>query len=374
MKLQINKTLRFTLLTINILALIIVSGLIYWQYQVPHFKEENLILYSYKQTPNINYRVFLKPNILYESNNLEEGQLYITEFVDYVRMYFSYEFNGEREASIQGDYTVSAFVEGYTMQEKQEKTLWKKGFTLIPITRFEAKNQEITVSKEIPLRIEAYNNFAAQVIEASKIGSSVRLSVVMDVNVQADTDKGVVEEKSSSSIVIPLNVSSFEIGKNGIGEKSGAIEENKQVQLPVEKSIIIIYGVILGILAMILLYLIFFTTVAPERDPLEKALKKIFKNHGNRLVALNGEIVPSGENINRVKSIDDLVRIADEVGKPILYQYHSDFRDMTCFYVYDDKIMYLLDVAECMRKEEKSVVGKMKEKTHEDVEVDSAVD
>lgn len=344
MKIKINKNLRIVLIFTMVILTGIISFLLYDEMKNPDFKEEKISLYSYNQQANVNYRVFLKPNILYNRESLEEGNIYITEFADSINTFFTYEFSGERPVDIKGDYEIVGEIEGYTIEEESQKTIWKKTFQFLPKTSFASEDKTISIKKSIPLKFQEYNDFAKQVIEDSKIGSQVKMTVSMHVNVKAKTDHGVIEEKMSPSIIIPLNKNYFEIMGNLNEEKPGNIEETKQIQLPINKKIVMLYGVILGVVFIAFMFLVFFTKGIIKNDPFEKKLKKIFKNHGDRLVALNNEVALNCENHNRVKSIDDLVRIADEIGKPIMYKYSPNLKDMTEFYVFEDTKMYIYDL------------------------------
>ena len=85
----------------------------------------------------------------------------------------------------------------------------------------------------------------------------------MDVNIKGATDKGDFEELIIPNLVIPLDVMMFEITGDNIINKPGAIEETIQVQQAVNKNLIIVYGIILFILVIALIFLVFFTTIAP---------------------------------------------------------------------------------------------------------------
>ena len=52
--------------------------------------------------------------------------------------------------------------------------------------------------------------------------------------------------------------------------------------------------------------------------------------------------------------MDDLVRIADEIGRPILYMYSYDYRDINRFYVIGQDEIYVLDLCS-MEFAEKSI-------------------
>ena len=93
-------------------------------------------------------------------------------------------------------------------------------------------------------------------------------------------------------------------------------------------------------------------TVGTEKDNFTKSLNKIFKKHGSRLVALNSSIPESFKDYNNVKAIDDLVRIADEIGKPIMYKYSAAPKEITQFYVWDENQLFIFDLNEAIKKME----------------------
>lgn len=350
MKIQLNKNLRIALIIIIVVLLGISTSILYKQVKNPGFKEEKVSIDGYKNKAEIYYKVFLKPNMLYNNKSMEEGQVYITQFVDAVKTSFSYQFNAKNKANINGEYEMAAEVEGYIGEGKSHKTIWKKNFILVPKTNFDSKQKGVSIKKDIPLKLEQFNNFAKQVNEDSKIGAEVKLTVYMNVHINIKTDKGIIEKKMSPSMVIPLNKNYFEITGNLIDEKP--IVETRQVALSSNEKNILFYSLTIIVLIAMLLFLLYFTNGKRVCDLLEKELKNIFKNHGDRLVALNSEISDANGQANQVRSIDDLVRVADEVGKPILYQYHSDYKKIGKFYVFDDKHLYVLDLNEGLPESE----------------------
>ena len=347
MKIKINKKLKIGLIPILVISIGIISFLLYRNISNPEYNEQKISLYNYNNKSTVNYEVFLKPNILYQKPSLGEDEIYISEFVDYIKTTFNYEFSGDKEADIQGDYSIVANVFGAIKgEEKTDIIVWQKEFPVLSKKSFKTKDKTLEIKENISFRLEDYNAFAKAVTEASKVNSSVNLNLVMKINMKGSIDKGVIEETISPSMTIPLNTAMFQISGNTNIDKPGAIEETHQIQLPINKKQIIIYGILIGILSIILILLIFFTKEAPIKDPLEKRLRMIFKKHGDRLVALNSDPMTSNINLNQVKSIDDLVRIADEIGKPIMYKYSKDYKDINKFYLINEDQVYILELNE----------------------------
>jgi len=91
------------------------------------------------------------------------------------------------------------------------------------------------------------------------------------------------------------------------------------------------------------MYIIFFT-IGITTTSRERTLNKIFKNHGKRLAALSSGKPDNIEVCLSVTDIEDLVRIADELGKPIFYTDMIDHLNTTEFYVIEDRRLYLYEL------------------------------
>ncbi len=310
----------------------------------PGWIEEKKELYTYEQEANVFYRVFLKPNILYQEPSLEPGNIYIAEIVDSINTFFEYHFEGEADADIQGDYEVLAVIEGYRSEEEAYESIWKREWTIVPKTNFKSNGKSLSLKREIPLDFAQYNQFAQQVIKDTKVHSDVKMTVFWNVRLDARTARGTIEENVSTSMIIPLNSGYFKIGGTLSEKKPGSIDEIKRVKAPLDKKKLIVYGILLAFLSGGLLFLLLFTKGTSFKDPLERELKNILRKYGNRLVALDNKINFSCETVYPLKSMEDLVRMADEIGKPILYQHSADIADMMKFYVLDNDRVYVLDL------------------------------
>lgn len=181
-------------------------------------------------------------------------------------------------------------------------------------------------------------------MDSLKVNSSTKLTVVMNVSLTANVDELSVQEKMSPAVEMPLNTNYFIIEKLNEEERPGKIEETKDIQVPADIRILIIIGAVIAVLIFTLIYLLIFTVEPTIEDIYLKNFNKIFKNHGSRLVALNGKAKTSDKNCCNVRSVDDLVRIADELGKPIFYEYNTNHVEIEKLYVIDDNWIYILNI------------------------------
>lgn len=369
-KLQISKKVKIALISVLIILIGISSFLLYREVSIPRFEEQKNAVYSYNNKGSINYTVFLKPNTLYEGSTLGEGKLYITEFIDYINTTFNYEFSGERDIDLKGTYDITAKVQGFAGDGKDLKNIWEKNYVIVGQKGFSINSTTKTIKEEVKFNLDPYNTFVAELAEVTKIDSQTMLTLSMNIKIKGTTDKGSIEEILSPSLIIPLETAMFEIGGETIIDKPGAIEEIIQVQLPLNTKQVIIYGIIIGILTLAFILLIFFIKTSPKKDPLEKELNKIFKKHGDRLVALVNDI--DIFNARTVRSIDDLVRLADEITKPILYKYSEDYKEINKFYVTDEDDIFVLDLNDLFSDEIIEIVeGNNLSDINEEIKIES---
>lgn len=349
-KLKINKKVRLGLIIIFALAALGMGYSIYDGIYIPKIEDEKVTFLTYKGVGDINYTIHLKPNDLYTKDTMGEGELYITEFVDYINADFRYNFTGSDRVNMKGDYNIVARVQGFIEERDKEINIWERDFILIESKQFSLSEKKLSVNESVNINLEEYDTFAARIIEASKIrGGRAKLVLIMDVNLHGTSDKGEFENNISPNLVIPLGTSIFQITGDLNIEKPGMFEDIVQTELPVNKINIIFYGIILGIFILGIVFLLFFTETAADKDPFEKELKKILRKHGDRFVALYTDI--ENKNGKQVRTVEDLVRVADELDRPVFYKYSENHREIDNFYVVAGDEMYIFNIAKSLSRD-----------------------
>lgn len=346
MKFFINRLLRTGLIVIVILIEVLILILLYNKINNPGLHEQTIPKYNYTNMATADYQVYHIPNDLYQNSTQKSGEIYILKLIDRLVARFEYKFEGSSIVSLNGSYDIVAKVSGSvrSSSENTNAVIWEKNFTLKEKQNFSVNDSSLTINEKLPIKLDDFNEFSRLANETSGISFITSLQVLMNININGTTDNGTIEEVIIPSIVIPLDTAMFEITTNNI-ESNGAIEETIQVQLPVNTKQVLLYGIIIGILTLGLIFLIFFVKAAPNKDPYEKMLNKIFKKHGDRLVALNNDLKITAKYCS-VKSIDDLVRIADEVSKPIMYKYSENYKEINKFYVTHEDEVYIFKLEE----------------------------
>ncbi|MGF3105779.1 DUF5305 family protein [Rossellomorea sp. DUT-2] len=342
MKVKLNKHIRLTIIALLSLGACFMLFKLVEAFRSPELVEENVPLYSYDQQANINYKVNLKSNPIYEEKTLGENQVYIENFVNDINAQFTYEFSGEEKSDINGTYEVIAVVAGSVEGGEEKSPLWSRQYTLKPKTEFSTSDQQLSVKENMTIDLNQYKKFASQVQEQSKVNADTSLKIMWRVNTEGENGK--INSQLSPAMIIPLNEQYFKVGGTLTQNQPGTVEESKKVENQMRSSDIKKFGTGTGVFLVFLILFLLYTRSQKEIDPIKKELKGIFKKHGNRLVALDEETTPVIGNFSHVKTFEDLVRIADEIGQPILYiKFNKSYYQFFVSHTNHKSFMYRLE-------------------------------
>lgn len=356
MKLYIKKKVRFVLIVV--IPLFMCITLISWYLLATNssIKGESESSEMYQNSIAVNYKVSLKPNPIYEDNTLGEGNVYISNFVDNIDTTFNYKFGDEKESNIEGECEIVGILEAYTGEKDNLKTIWKKQYIIMEREKFNIKSGATEINKKVAIKYDDYNNFKKNIYKDLKFSTKAKLTVSMNVYLKNNNDLNKTNKTTTASIIIPLSDDYFEITKSESKDNPEVLKETKKVVASTDNNNNIVFVSMLLLLLVALIYVLFFT-VGEERALIVKRLEKIFKDYGKRLVALNSGKPEGIEICIKVNSMEDLVRIADELGKPIFYKYELDNENINEFYVIDNNQIYVYDVMGNMEDQQEDKVN-----------------
>lgn len=344
---RLKKALPFKIKLVAIMMatciLVIIGTLMLTTWKNTETIESKTITYQYMQKASIGYEVLLKPNMLFTENKLGMGCIYPSNFTDQLLTTFRYQFSGDKKAQLKGKYCVVATVQGEQIEEKKVKVLWSKDFLLIPETPFNSTEASATFAQEVPVNYETFNYFAEEVQKATEITAQAKLVINCKINIEAMTNDGLVKETLTPKITLPLGKKYFEVEGELTSEKPGCLESVVETQNPINRNKVIALSIGILLCVLVLIYLVFFVEGVSESF-FEKQVKRIFKQHGERLVGLEQALIVTKEmaaKVIKVKTIEDLVRIADETCKPIYYNNKAiEQRKIVPFYVLDKEQVF----------------------------------
>jgi hypothetical protein len=345
----INEKLKKCILGFMILVIILSSLGLYFN-EKNKYTNQKYNTFTYKSNANVRYSVLLVPNKIYSNRTVKEGGAYITNLVDYVKTVFKYQLNGDSKGKVSGKYNVKALLEGYIQTEKGSTTIWKKEYILQQDRTFNGYSKDISLNNVIPIKLKTYKDFASMVYKEIKFNFNTKLTIVWDISIAMKTDFGRINDSLSPVMEIPIEDQYFKITGRLNENNSGNLEAERKILNPFynQKKNTLLF--MIGLCVLLAGFIIVFTATKAKSSPLAKKVQDIFKNHGDRLVVINKSESFTNKDIIEVFSIEDIVRIADDIGRPIFYNKSNVLEEIYNFYLFDEKHVYMVDIRNYLQK------------------------
>ena len=331
-KIKIQKNVRNGLAALLCIILLFSIFTVAGAYQESTTTSETVSTYSYTQNGMFDFTVNLKNNSVYNKTSIKPGQGTIFKsIVDDINGSFIYSYRGDEAAETTGEYYLTA----------QLKTdLWEKNYVIISRSNFSSNKKTAGFNFVFPVNVTFYEAIIAEIDKEIGIkAKNPTLNIKCNIVVSSQTSKGYIYDSFSPSINVSLGTSIIEFGGDLSQYDASSITREEKVFLQ---------GVIdnrntwfaLSILftAILIGFLLVTDDVAEKYDKTEKLVNKIKKKYGEWIVEV--EKLPEraiGSEIINVKSLEDLIKTSEELGKPVVY---STTDGEHTFQVFDDDIHY----------------------------------
>lgn len=320
---------------IVILVIVMIIG-IYTQFNQP--AQEEVTYFQYTESAKVDFDVKNKDDSILSSGSFAGG-VYLVDLIEQLNTVFSYDFTSQEDANVRGDYEIVAVVRCYDGNSSDRKVVWEEDFILKSKQDF-AGSSTVSITEEVNFQPHEYIQFAESIERELRLRLPMAIYLHMNVNLTAETGGYLVQQTASPGLVFPIGSNQVEIQKLEM-EESYNLTRVEEIELPASTGSIATRGVGALLLTAAGLYVSFFTVNAPPKSKLELHIKKILREHRPRLVALERDIDFKFGAVYRLKTIDDLIKVADELTKPILYVHQLDPGSTKEFFVVDGSSIYI---------------------------------
>ena len=326
MKKEIDRRIRLSVIAILILLFGIFAYDASTAYHLPTEVTHDVTAFTYAHSGTSHYNVCLKPNSLYETTTIGENKTYFRKITERIDTVFEYEFIIDHDAGITGEYDVTACV--------ASADDWEKCFTLVPKTTFNSSGTSAAFTESLQIDPAHYEEVLSDINDELGVRTQdSTLTIKYNIHTVARTDAGDVDESLTPSLVIPLNKNVFSIKNNADG-KTGSIKTKKTIfkQNVVDRRR---FSTAAAILTLILLIAFGFRTSDPKivLSETEKEILSARKRYGDWIADAVNVPIESEQVAISLRSLDDLVKIAEELGKPIIQKTDA-------YYIFDGSIRY----------------------------------
>lgn len=282
------------------------------------------VMVNYQDESDVLYKVYLHSNDIYEQKYLNKGDKYVSELVDYIDFNFIYKSLFSQDISGYYSYRVDAQVVAY--EEDINDSLWKKEYVLQEdIVNVIDKNgkKDININNNLIVDYDKYrneiinfiNDYDIDINGYLEIDFSLRKAINFD-----DINEELTEEEDIVKVIVPLTYKSFRI--NIIDNNS---DDNEYYDFSNKEDVNYLFLILGGcsliftIVFIILIIYELFNTYNKESE-YKKKLRKILKNHSDKIINVNRFYNKKKYNLIYVDSFNELLDVYDKVRNPISYR------------------------------------------------------
>lgn len=265
---------------------------------------------------------------------LGPGQIAFVNLINSMDVSFGYKFQATK--AVQNLNTSVDIVANLAASQS-----WSKSFDLIQTT----KSGNFTT--DFPVDIASYAQLIQSIdVETGAAPSSYTLTITANIHTTADTAYGPIDETFSPTMTGTIANGVLTWNQDLTDSKAGAITRTNTVanksfglSIPAAETLFGILSFIF-IFCLVFLIMLYSKNRGPGPSSYDREIEKIRKKYGPRIAeSISNSEIESQEQVS-MNSIDDLIKISDELGKPVVHRSGGPSGDVESYYVIDGSTKY----------------------------------
>lgn len=347
--------IRTIALAILIVLSIVLLYNVYVAYQLPTDVERYVSRCDYEHDGDFYYIAHITPTSIYDNKSaIGPDEVCFSKITDHLDIFFYYNFRCTEPAEVKGDYEIIAVVESPDQ--------WIKRFIIVPKTAFNSSGRYADFTSSFPLNVSQYGSIANEI--GDEIGirpANPKLTIETYIHTIAKTDAGNIDETFFPAIEIPLNKDIIEVNGDLHQSKTGSIEKTERIYQP---NVIYRRYYSLGalVLCLIMLSVFAYVILAAKHGSrgrgvatIEKEVMVAKKKYGDWIVDTDDIPARADDRVISLNSFEDLIKVAEELGKPVIHKKSSTSKREHVYHVFDGATRYDYTV---MQRDEDAKDGK----------------
>ena len=301
--------------------------------------EKKEIILTYTNKLNTTYDVELKNNKFIKEKTLPMGKTYVTDLIDKINMDFDFLYDASKYTDLTYSYSIVGVLNGVYSKDGTQKKVWEKEYILLEETENKESNNTINIKENIPIDVNKYNQEIYSFEKTLGMAITASFNVQLKVNIEGQIDETKIDDNFVSNINIELGEYTTEI-TGQLTDETGETLYNTVINNK-NDTVTIAINVILIIIALLWLKYIQANTtnLNTVRNNYKLELNRILKSCEDKIVKLSKNIELNGKEVIEVNDFGELIKLSEELYKPILY-WNSNIKEEADFFVITNNVIY----------------------------------
>ncbi len=265
---------------------------------------------------------------------LQSGQIDFINLIDKMNVNFAYHFQSDKPVD---NLNLSVDVVANLVAAQS----WSKSFDLLQTT------ENSNFNLDLPIDIAGYASTIKSInSETGASPASYNLTITVNIHATGETSYGPIDETFSPVLNGTITGNVLNWAPTLTDSKSGAINRvtttaNQFLGLSVRTAMVIFSLLSVIFLILLVATVLYYSKYRGKRfSGFDVEIQKIQKSYGARIAESKGNQVVNNINPIPMDSIVDLMKIADELGKPVIHQSEEFSPDTHIYYVIDGNTRY----------------------------------
>lgn len=345
---RMRKTTKYALITLALILLVFSFSSLINNIQKNNQNTVTKEIYKYTDKFNYDYKINLIDNKYMTDTDVTNKNLaYVTDLINNIDLYLNYEYLGNKQSNLNYNYSVVGRMQVVYSRDGEKQKIWDKEETLLNEKNNSNFGDNIKINEHLVLDLRDKNELLKDFKQQLGMTINAQFTVLLKIKVQTNIEgKDVIDE-----FVPVLSVDLAEKTTKISGENNTQRTEYISKEFKVTESqrvVFIILDIVLFVLSIIVLrYALMASVIVSVRNEFKYELNRILKICQDKIVEVSTKPNDENREIVLVKDFGELVKISEELFKPILYYRKNDI-DEAWFTVVSEKTSYRY----ILRKEE----------------------
>lgn len=324
-KKKIRYSTKITILGIMSIAMILSILYLYKTTFTEEKEEREEVVYKYKDKYTQDYSMNLLQNNYISNNEVKNSNLYVSKLVKDIIVNYNYDYEGIEPEQINCTYNVKGKLIGKYALDGNETQIWEKEYTYLNDTEKVSTDGKLNINENVKINLNDYNKFLEKFILEQQISIASTLFITFEANITAYKDGQMIPYKYTNQLELLMKDKVIEVK----GDKEGGEEhENTRkifVNKPTSKIGKIIAILVIAFSGYVIIIINRKTKVVNSITNMFKVeLNQILTSCDDRIVKVSSKIELDETRVVELKDINELVKLSEEIFKPILYYQFTD--------------------------------------------------
>lgn len=337
---RIRKSTKYTVIIIAIVLLVTSLCNLMQNLSKENIKTRTKEIYNYTNKFDYDYKVnLIKNKYMQDAEITDKSLAYVTDLIDTTNINLNYEYIADKESDLKYTYSIIGKMQVVYTKDGEEQKIWDEEETLVEEKQLEENTRKISINENLDLDLKDKNELLSEFKQEMGMTIDAKYTITLNINVKTEVEDKEIDVNYTPTIQVDLAEKTSKIaGENNL-EDTQYISKEYNVSSSGNMFIIILDIILLVISILLLKYATKSKTTNRVRNEFRQELNRILKICQDKIVQVSTRPIEKPEDVVLVKDFGEIVKISEELFKPILYYFDSQ-KEEAWFSVMSGKTTY----------------------------------